>query len=102
MSKSLSVIIIISFFIFTGIATFLGSQLDFDYNFENFFPQNDPDLEYFLEYRETFENDNDYVLISIGNPNGIFNVNFLKKADLFSCSPAWESPWRGFSPGPFS
>ncbi len=84
MSKSLSVIIIISFVIFTGIAAFLGSKLDFDYNFENFFPQNDPDLDFFLKYRSTFENDNDYVLIAVGNPKGIFDTTFLQKADAFS------------------
>lgn len=62
----------------------MGSKLEFDYDFENFFPQNDKDLDYFLEYRETFENDNDYILISIGNQTGIFNTQFLKKANQFS------------------
>lgn len=65
-------------------ASFSASQLEFDYDFENFFPQNDPDLDYFLAYRETFENDNDYVLISIGNKQGIFNATFLEKANQFA------------------
>jgi len=84
LTKRIAGIIIISFFVFTSIATFFGSKLTFDYNFENFFPQHDEDLAYFLEYRASFENDNDYVLIAIGNTNGIFNTGFLKKADSFS------------------
>ncbi len=84
MKKRSSFLIIISLVIFTGLAGFSASFLEFDYDFEHFFPQNDPDLDYFLEYRETFENDNDYVLISIGNKEGIFNPKFLNKADQFT------------------
>ena len=62
----------------------MSSKLEFDYDFENFFPQNDTDLDYFLEYRKTFENDNDYVLISIGNKQGIFDTTFLQKANEFT------------------
>ena len=84
MQKRTSILIIIALVIFTGLAGISASFLEFDYDFENFFPQNDPDLEYFLEYRETFENDNDYVLISIGNNSSIFNPTFLKRADSFA------------------
>lgn len=84
MNKKLSIIIIAGIFLVTGIAAALSSKLEFDYDFEHFFPQNDPDLEFFLEYRKIYENDNDYVLISIGNKEGIFNANFLKKAAKFS------------------
>ena len=84
MKKRSSILIIIALVIFTGLAGISASLLEFDYDFENFFPQNDPDLDYFLEYRETFENDNDYVLISVGNKKGIFNTNFLDKANRFA------------------
>ena len=84
MQKRSSILIIISLVIFTGLAGISASFLEFDYNLDHFFPQNDPDLDYFLEYRETFENDNDYVLISISNENGIFNTEFLQKANNFS------------------
>lgn len=84
MKKRSSILIIISLIIFTGLAGISASFLEFDYDFENFFPQNDPDLDYFLEYRETFENDNDYVLIALGNQEGIFNSTFLEKANRFS------------------
>ncbi len=84
MSKRSSILIIITLVIFTGVAAFLSSRLAFDYDFEHFFPQNDPDLDYFLDYRETFENDNDYVLISVGNQESVFNKEFLQKVNRFS------------------
>lgn len=84
MSKRISIIIIVALFLFTGIAGFMSSKLEFDYDFEHFFPQNDTDLDYFLEYRKTFENDNDYVLISIGNAQGVFDTTFLQKAHQFT------------------
>ncbi|MBL4594926.1 MAG: MMPL family transporter [Flavobacteriales bacterium] len=84
LSKHLSLLIIIALVIFTGVTGFLGSKLEFDYDFEHFFPQNDEDLDFFLEYRETFENDNDYILISVGNQKGIFDSQFLQKANRFA------------------
>ncbi|MHA7129362.1 efflux RND transporter permease subunit [Algoriphagus namhaensis] len=40
---------------------------EFDYDFEQFFPQNDPDLDFYESYRSTFENDNDYLLFALGH-----------------------------------
>tara|TARA_B100000809_G_scaffold266259_1_gene328101 strand:- start:233 stop:2479 length:2247 start_codon:yes stop_codon:yes gene_type:complete len=84
LSKRISIIIISALFLLTGIAGFMSSKLEFDYDFEHFFPQDDPDLDYFLEYRNTFENDNDFTLISIGNKQGIFDTTFLQKAHQFT------------------
>jgi predicted RND superfamily exporter protein len=84
LSKKLSILIIVVIVFITGLTGFLGSQLTFDYDFEHFFPQNDPDLEYFLDFRKTYENDNDYILIAIGSDDGVFNVDFLQKATDFS------------------
>lgn len=61
-----------------------ASQLKFDYNFENFFPTGDEDLEFFLDYREQFANDNDYLLIGISNEEGIFQKDFLQKIDTIT------------------
>jgi predicted RND superfamily exporter protein len=63
---------------------YAASQLKFDYNFENFFPTGDEDLEFFLNYREQFANDNDYLLIGIRNNSGIFQKDFLQKIDAIT------------------
>lgn len=61
-------------------------KLRFDYDFEKFFPQEDDDLDFFKEYRSTFENDNDFVLFALKSDNGIFNQDFLKKVEAFTDS----------------
>ena len=84
LSKKIALFIVLLIVLFTSIAAFLSTKLEFDYNFENFFPKNDADLDYFLEYRQVFENDNDYILIAIGDEKGIFSSSFLQKAATFT------------------
>ncbi len=56
-------------------------NLSFNYDFERFFPQEDPDLDYYLKHRETFASDNDFLLIALGAKQSIFSVDFLKSID---------------------
>lgn len=70
-----------------ALSLFLGWQLSylkFDYEFENFFPIDDPELEYYKEFSEKFGNDNDYLLIGIENSKGVFRPDFLGKVDQLS------------------
>jgi hypothetical protein len=57
--------------------------VSFNYDFENFFQQDDPDLDFYQEYREIFRNDNDYLLIALQNNNGVFDSSFLAKSAAF-------------------
>ncbi|ERM83942.1 hypothetical protein P872_01395 [Rhodonellum psychrophilum GCM71 = DSM 17998] len=61
----------------------LRPQLLFDYDFESFFPSDDPELAFYQDFRERFENDNDYLLIALGNSSGIFEKGFLENASRF-------------------
>lgn len=73
--------------IFILITAFLGYNLKdirFDYNFEKFFPSHDEETSFFFDYRDDFQSDNDFLLISIENEKGIFNSEFLSKVDRFS------------------
>ncbi|WP_439484018.1 efflux RND transporter permease subunit [Cyclobacterium plantarum] len=54
--------------------------LTFNYDFENFFQENDPDLDFYREYREKFENDNDYLLIALGHKPDIYDSLFLEQS----------------------
>ena len=60
--------------------------LKFDYDFEKYFPQGDDELDFYLEFREKFENDNDFVLLALENKEGIFQQDFLKKVDALADS----------------
>ena len=54
----------------TMTSIYLISQLKFDYDFEDFFPKNDPETEYFLEFRKSFETDNDFFIVNANNCPG--------------------------------
>jgi len=79
--KQLSKITLVVLF---AVTLFLGLELKGlkqYYNFEDFFPKNHSDTEFFLDYREKFGSDNDFALIGIKNQQGIFKQNFLLKVD---------------------
>lgn len=67
--------------ILTVLAVYFSSQLKFDYNFENFFPEDDPDTEYYKYFRSRFETDNDFAVIGLVNKEGIFERSFLERVD---------------------
>ena len=59
-------------------------NLRFDYDFDSFFSEKDTEFQFFKEFRDTYENDNDYLLIAVPNNPTIFDSVFLKKALAFS------------------
>ena len=67
--------------ILSGVAVYFASTLRFDYNFDNFFPKGDPELAYYLDYRDKFGNDNDFLLIGLDNDKSLFDQEFLTKVD---------------------
>ncbi len=84
MWKKVAIITIGSIFILSFVHLYFISQLEFDYEFENFFPIGDKDLTFYQTFREKFENDNDYLLIGFENEPDIFEYEFLQKIDSFS------------------
>lgn len=68
----------------TVVCCFRIYKLDFNYDFESFFPTNDPDLAFYDHHRKLFESDNDFLLIAIQNDKGIFKETFLQ--NLHSCT----------------
>ena len=77
-------------YFFLGIAGLISISLlifrpipVFNYDFEQFFPQNDDDLEFYQQFRDQFENDNDYLLIALSNPNGaLLDSTFLSNSQV--------------------
>lgn len=61
-------------------ASFLPS-LKFNYDIESFFSTEDPEVDFYYNHLETFENENDFLLIGIKNSDGIFQQNFLERID---------------------
>ena len=61
-----------------------ASRVELDYDFEKFYPTSDPETEFFLEYRQKFQSDNDFLLLAIQRDKGVFDKDFLKKIDKFT------------------
>lgn len=72
--------------IVTGLSVYELRNIRFDYNFESFFPQGDPELDIYLDYRKTFEYDNEFILLAIENDEGNFRPDFLEKIAALSDS----------------
>jgi predicted RND superfamily exporter protein len=56
-------------------------SLKFSFNFEDFFPQGDPDLEFFERFKDKFEADDNFLLIAVENEKGVFEQDFLEDFD---------------------
>jgi len=82
--KRLALIVLTCVLVLTAFLGWRMSKVGFDYDFEKFFPANDPDTEFFLEYRKKFGSDNDFVLFALSNNNGVFREDFLRRVDSFS------------------
>ena len=67
----------------TALAAYSAAQLRFNYNFNDFYPAGDPDLDYYQAYSDRFGNDNDYVLLGLEAPAGrtVFDPQFLVRVD---------------------
>ena len=61
-----------------------ASRVELDYDFEKFYPTSDPETEFFLEYRQKFQSDNDFLLLAIQRDKGVFDKDFLNKIDKFT------------------
>jgi len=73
------------------VSAFLAWQLPslkFNYVFEDFFPVDDPELDYYQAFKERFGEDNDYLLIAIESNNGVFNENYLNRISVITDSLA--------------
>ncbi len=67
-----------------ALSVYYSLRLQFDYNFESFFPTDDPELQFYQEFRETYESDNDYLLLAVENHRGVFNPAFLTSIDTLT------------------
>lgn len=79
--KKIAILTLVVIFALTGFLFYRMTSVKFDYDFEKFFPEDDPETAFFFEYRKVFESDNDYILVGLVNENGIFDQQFLQRAD---------------------
>lgn len=68
----------------TVFLSFQIRNLRFDYDFEKFYPANDPNTEFYFEMRDKFASDNDFLMIGIPSEGKTFDPIFLKKIDKYT------------------
>lgn len=68
------------------ISLFFLTQLKFTFDFEQFFPQGDDDLEFFRDFTAEFETDDNFLLIGVKNEPDVFDTSFLKTFHQLSLS----------------
>lgn len=59
-------------------------SLKFAFNFEQFFPTGDKDLEFFQNFISEFETDDNFLIIAVENHPSVFDTSFLQKLKKFS------------------
>ncbi|MBK9284644.1 MAG: MMPL family transporter [Sphingobacteriaceae bacterium] len=79
--KSYYLFILIFVVLFSLFSVYKLQNLNFNYEFEAFFPNEDHELELYNKYRDIFEHDNEFVLVALENKSGIFKKDFLLKID---------------------
>ncbi|MBB4601869.1 hypothetical protein HNQ93_002562 [Hymenobacter luteus] len=81
--RKLAHLTLVALGLLTALAVFFVAQLRFNYNFNDFYPAGDPDLDYYTQYSARFGNDNDYVLLGLEAPAGqtVFEPRFLTQVD---------------------
>lgn len=62
-------------------ALFSLRNVRLDYDFEKFFPKNDPELDRYLAFRERFGYDNDFLMFGIDREQGVFDKELLTRVD---------------------
>ncbi|WP_396637488.1 RND family transporter [Maribacter sp. R77961] len=59
-------------------------HLKFSFDFSQFFPEEDPDLEFYQEYVSEFGTDDNFLLIAVKADSTVFEQNFLNRFHQFS------------------
>lgn len=86
MIRRLSIFALLFVLVGTGVSGYFLTKIQFDYDFEKFFPESDPETNFFNEHRKRFETDNDFVLVGIHNEEGVFQEDFLQEIKALSDS----------------
>ena len=78
MVKKLRIPIIVAFALMAVYSLTFMFKLNFQFDFESFFPKDDPDLAIYKDFIKDFETDDNFLLIGLKNEGGIFEQKFLE------------------------
>lgn len=70
----------------TALAGWRATELGFNYDFESFFPEDQPETAFYLQFRDAFTTDNDFILVGLEHEDGVFDGPFLQAVQALSQS----------------
>ncbi|MBX2875289.1 MAG: MMPL family transporter [Saprospiraceae bacterium] len=82
--RDIRVVIIFVFALLAIASAFFLTRLRFTFDFEQFFPRGDKDLEIFREFIASFETDDNFLLVAVRREEGAFEQGFLEQFHDFS------------------
>lgn len=82
--RDIRVVIIAVFALLAVASAFFLTRLRFTFDFEQFFPRGDKDLEIFREFIASFETDDNFLLVAVRKQDGAFDQAFLEQFHDFS------------------
>jgi predicted RND superfamily exporter protein len=82
--KRLSYFVLSAVLIISAVLAFQLPNTSLDYNFEDFFPVEDKESQFFYEHRALFESDNDFILVAVQNGGSVFDSIFLSKVKRYT------------------
>lgn len=77
---------LITLVLFAGLAVLCGygmTQLKFEFSFEAFMPEDDPDIRFYQSFKERFKKGGSNVTVAIHREAGVFDRDFLERVDRF-------------------
>ena len=93
MTPRLRKISFITFGLLALLSLYGVSQIKFSFDFEQFFPQGDPDLEFFQEFIKEFETDDNFLIVAVERKDGVFEQKFLEDFHDLTIKIVTPSDW---------
>jgi predicted RND superfamily exporter protein len=79
MTRQFRIVSFVVFGLLAAASAYYLTQLRFSFDFEQFFPRGDEDLEFFQNFVKEFESDDNFLLVAVERPEGVFHQPFLEK-----------------------
>ena len=76
--------VLIGFGLYAALAIYGCFRLTFSFDFQQFFPRGDEDLDFFVEFIEEFEGDDNFLLVALEREPSVFDSSFLAQVNDFA------------------
>ncbi len=74
-------LVLLCIVLITAVQGYFISQLEYEYDIEQLFPMNDPDLDFHRATEQKFALHQEMLILGIENSGGLFNQDFLRRLD---------------------